>query len=288
MGIFEPLSRAERQDVLAQYLGYLRRRDGAIDYQGRTLSRREERKKRFQASPARWQGPVDAAAFHRNHAAKRPEPRLDPLMLWLLATAKANRGERYGVEAGYRAGYSGRSSDPCEAYVETEEFYHSQILADVVRDFGIEMQFLPPGTTSRLAINSMVHLPSVLSVPVILCAEAAGCAAFQMLLDKGVELTASQPAVQARVRELFGEILTDEIGHVVYCRARMGALGLSASRVMMRGIVEALISDIPEFLQLFPRQELLERIERFDVASFASACLEAPFWPERASARAAA
>ena len=41
--------------------------------------------------------PIDRATYFRNMARRRPEPGLEPRMLWILATAKANQAERFGV-----------------------------------------------------------------------------------------------------------------------------------------------------------------------------------------------
>src|SRR5689334_19671434 len=95
---------AGRRQTLDSYLEFLHGRDGELDLRKRQLSRREEFFRRIDAQPVRWAGSVDVERFNRNHAAARIEQDLPPELLFLLACAKANRSERWGVELGFRMG----------------------------------------------------------------------------------------------------------------------------------------------------------------------------------------
>ena len=79
------------------YLAFLLARDGEADLLRHTLSRREAFFDRLVREPVRSRWAVDRETFLRNLARRRPEPGLDDRMLWLLATAKANQAERFGV-----------------------------------------------------------------------------------------------------------------------------------------------------------------------------------------------
>jgi hypothetical protein len=276
--LFRPLPASERLAFHDRYLQYLEQRDGTLDYATHTLSRRELDRARFARDPVRWQGTVDADGFRRSQGRRVPEPGLPPLVLWLLATAKANRGERFGVDRSFATGALGRSADPCERYVETEEHYHTQILLEVVRLFGIEAEMPPPSVFLRATIEGMVRLPRELSLPLVYCGEIVGSVGFLLLLEVGRSLTAAQPAVQRRVEELFGQILVDEIGHVAYCRARLGTAGMLAARALLPLVSRALFSDVPELALLVPPERLREEVRRFDVAALAAPCPHAPMW----------
>src|SRR5439155_19039 len=79
------------------YRAFLVARDGEPDLERHRLSRREEFFARLACAPVRSDVRLDRATYLRNLARARPEPGLDERMLWLLATAKANQAERFGV-----------------------------------------------------------------------------------------------------------------------------------------------------------------------------------------------
>lgn len=268
----------DRRQTLQRYLDFLQSRDGALDLRGRRLPRREEFFQRIEARPVRWQGNIDVERFHRNHEAARAEPGLPEQMLFLLACAKANRSERWGVELGFRLGNAERATaHPADGYIEVEEFYHTRILLDVLRCFGLQVELRPPAVAARAAIASMALLPRRLGLPVILAAEIVGCVGFRLLLEKSRTLFAAQPEVQERVGELLEEILIDELGHVTYCRARLGGFGMSMSRVLLDGIMRALLADIPELGMLCGAELIEQRVRAFDLAALADGLPQRPF-----------
>jgi len=275
-----PLPRSERKPTLDRYLEFLHARDGVLDLQRRSLSRREEFFRRIDETPVRWQGSIDAERFHRNHSSSRLETDLPEQMLWLLACAKANRSERWGVELGLKLRNAERPwAHPADGYIEIEEFYHTRILLDVLRCFGLEVTLRPPAVAARAAIASMACLPKPLAMPVILAAELVGSVGFRLLLTKGRELWAGEPEVGLRVTELLEQILIDELGHVAYCRANLGGVGLGATRVMLEGIMRALLADIPEFGLLFGRENIERQVAEFDLEALAQGLPERPFLP---------
>ena len=269
-----------RRQTLDRYLEFLHGRDGEIDLPKRQLSRREEFFRRIDAQPVRWEGRVDEKRFHKNHASAQVERDLPQDLLFLLACAKANRSERWGVELGFRMGNAERrSAHPADGYIEVEEFYHTRILLDVLRCFGLDVELRPPAVAARAAIMSMAVLPKPMAMPVILAAEVTGCVAFKLLLDKARELLAAQPVVQERVCSLLEQILIDELGHVAYCRANLGSFGISTARVLIDGVMRALLADIPEFGLLFGTAEIERRVRAFDPIELAAGLPERPFLP---------
>ena len=106
------------------YRDFLRRRDGEADLLNRRLANREDFFKSLEANPVRSLHPADRPTFLRNLRRRRPEPGLDRRMLFLLATAKLNQAERFGVGLGETYG---RNSDedlpPERVYLELEEHY---------------------------------------------------------------------------------------------------------------------------------------------------------------------
>ena len=119
------------------YRDYLARRDGDADLLNRRLASREEFFAALEAEPVRSEFRADRKVFARNLHRRRPEAGVDRRMLFLLATAKLNQAERFGVGLGETYGNnSGDDVPPERVYMELEEHYHTRLLAYVLEIFG--------------------------------------------------------------------------------------------------------------------------------------------------------
>jgi hypothetical protein len=226
------------------YRNYLARRDGDADLLHRRLASREQFFESLEADQVRSAHPIDQHVFLRNLRRRRPEPGLDRQMLFLLATAKLNQAERFGVDLGDTYGRIGGADDaPERVYLALEEHYHTRLLAYVLDIFGLPFQVVVPPLVMRQFVKMEVFLPERLGIAFVGAAEMAGCIMFDELRRVGVELFADEPDVAARIERLYSEILTDEVGHVGYCAARCS----TAERAMMRSLY-------PFFGRLFARQ----------------------------------
>jgi hypothetical protein len=261
------------------YRDYLKRRDGEADLLHRRLASREEFFAALEADPVRSNRVIDRHAFTRNLRRRRPEPGLDPQMLFLLATAKLNQAERFGVGLGETYGFNSREDTPPErVYMELEEHYHTRLLAYVLDMFGLPFQVVPPPLVMRQFVKIAVFLPERLGFPFVGASEMAGCVMFDELRRIGLELFADEPDVAARIERLYNEILTDELGHVGYCAARCTA----AERAMMRRLYPYIgrlfARQTAEISLLTGREQLHERLDRpFDADEFATRLSNEPF-----------
>ena len=226
------------------YRDYLVRRDGDADLLHRHLATREVFFGGLVADPVRSRRPIDRDVFARNLHRRRPESGLSREMLFLLATAKLNQAERFGVGLGETYGHnSGDDAPPERVYIELEEHYHTRLLAYVLDMFGLPFQVVPPPFVMRQFVKLNVFIPERMGIAFVGAGEMAGCIMFDELRRVGVELFADEPDVAARIERLYSEILTDEVGHVGYCAARC----TSAERAVMRWLY-------PRFGRLFARQ----------------------------------
>jgi hypothetical protein len=226
------------------YRDFLARRDGEADLLNRRLANREHFFAELEANPVRSAHPADRTTFLRNLRRRHPEPGLDPKMLFLLATAKLNQAERFGVGLGETYGRNSDENLPPEnVYLELEEHYHTRLLAYALDVFDLTFQVVPPPFVMRQFVKTGVFLPERLSFLFVGAAEMAGCIMFDELRRVGVKLFADEPQVSERIELLYSEILTDEIGHVGYCASRC----TSAERAIMRRIY-------PLIGRLFARQ----------------------------------
>jgi hypothetical protein len=226
------------------YRAYLTRRDGAADLLHRRLTSREEFFSALEADPVRSTRHIDRNVFLRNLRRRRPEPGVDRETLFLLATAKLNQAERFGVDLGDTYGRIGGEDEPPErVYLALEEHYHTRLLAYVLDVFDLPFQVVVPPLVMRQFVKVNVFLPERLGFAFVGAAEMAGCIMFDELRRVGVDLFADEPDVAARIERLYSEILTDEVGHVGYCAARC----TPAERAIMRWLY-------PRFGRLFARQ----------------------------------
>lgn len=215
------------------YRDFLARRDGEADLLNRRLANRERFFNELEANPVRSVHPADRSTFLRNLRRRRPEPGLDPKMLFLLATAKLNQAERFGVGLGETYGRNSDESLPPEkVYLELEEHYHTRLLAYSLDVFDLTFQVVPPPFLMRQFVKATVFMPERLGFLFVGAGEMAGCIMFDELRRIGRKLFADEPDVAQRIELLYNDILTDEIGHVGYCASRCS----SAERAIMRRI----------------------------------------------------
>lgn len=233
------------------YLAFLVERDGEPDLPTHTLSRREALFERLARDPVRSAAPVDRETYLRNLARRRPEPGLDERMLWLLATAKANQAERFAVLLAELYGRLTESTEPVKVHVALQEYYHTRILADLVALCGLPVHHRPPALFARGIVNLLLSTPESWNLPLTGASEMVGCVLFRMLRDAGVRLFADEPAVAARIRLLYDQILADEIGHVGFIAARLGPVGRRLMRGLYRLIGWRMVAQLPELVALF-------------------------------------
>jgi hypothetical protein len=210
------------------YREFLKERDGEPDIYGDRLAKREEFFERIERETVRSKVEFDRSLYLRNVARHRDEEDLDERLRWILAVARGNQAERFGVELGRLYGHAAPEDAPSEEiHLLLQESYHTRILADVVGIFGLPVPQLPPSFLIRQFIKLMVFnpLPKRFNWPLVGMAEMQGCLFFKALRDRGVELFAEEPEVVERIRLLFNEILADELCHVGLIDARLGRFG---------------------------------------------------------------
>jgi hypothetical protein len=234
--LFTALPARERRALGEAYLAFVHERDGDPDLGRRTLARREAWFDRLarEAAPV-WTGErIDAEAFRAWHVGERSLRDASPLAVWLVAIARANEGEGWGVDyllsrGGFQGlGHSGRLAP--RDFADLEETYHTRIFREIVRLFGLDFTLREPPRAIQQSVKLMAHVPESLSFLLLAAGELMGTVAFLELAARAERLLASCPPVQARVRDLLDEILIDEVGHVTYLLGSMGPVRLALVR----------------------------------------------------------
>lgn len=234
--LFTPLPAEERRGIAGAFVAFARARDGAPDLQRRTLAQREAFFARLRERPApRWAGePIDADEFRRWHRGHRPLGEAPPLIAWLVKVARANEGEGWGVDyllarGGFDGLGAGGALHPRD-FADLEETYHTRIMREVVALFGLDYALRTPPWPIRQSVKLMARLPQRAAYMLLLAGELMGTVAFAHLARQGEALLAGQPELCQRVRELFDEILIDEVGHVTFLLGSMEAWQLAVIR----------------------------------------------------------
>jgi hypothetical protein len=270
---FDPLHvlpQSERTARLEAYLEFLRARDGEPNLAAKTLTRREEFFRALDAQPVRWSGAIDRDAFARNLNCVLDDDKLDRKLVWLLAAAKSNRVEHYGVQLDLRLKgdqFGDWAHGQHMTFIDLEEFYHTRILKDCVRLFDLEFDLAPPKSFTRWFAGLVVRSPFRARLVTALCGELFGAVAFEVLWESA-DVFAEQPAVLERLRLLVREILIDELGHVAFGHAMLGRAGLLATRALFPTVASYFLRDLPEFAILAGgRDAFLRRVAAFDLGS---------------------
>jgi hypothetical protein len=259
---FRPLSSPQREDFRGIYLDYLRERNGAADLELRTCEKRESALCWIASRPVLVEDAhrLDQFSFARNQSVRVPEVGLSMQMLWAVCAASINLAEAWGVDYTFRLRDHRDHEDPY-AWVLLEESYHTRLLGDCVRALGLEMTIRPPRAVVRTLLKGTLRLPYAWSNVTILASEVIGVVAFKALQRMASELFAYEPDVLARIDGVFDQIITDEIGHVMWLQSTMDPARLGLTRQLIPWLARAYLRDIPVAAMLLGRDELLESID---------------------------
>lgn len=258
---FRALTSAERRQHLEAYERYLALRNGEIDLAARRLSVRERFFEELAGRDVRWRGAIDREGFQQRFLGTGTPP-IDARTLWLVAIAKANEGESYGVDLELQRSLAKNDveQDRSQLYLFLEEEYHSRILVEACRTCGLDVTLRPPNWRMRIIIHLIYSLPDRIRWVLVLCGEVLGSTVFKLLLDS-CHLFAEEPAVEERLRELVGQIWQDEVLHVAFLRARLAPWALAAARRILPFIAGNLMREVPHLTELgCDAPELLRRL----------------------------
>lgn len=261
--MFSVIPEAARREGREAYRSFLAARDGVLDVERRTLSRREESMRRFSAIGARA---IDRALFDAQYARFDPRQKTPPEILLLLTMAKVNAAEAFGVGRTIDGAlaHAAKTGDELELMVLIEEVYHTKILLSAANLYGmsIDAPYTPPASL-RALIGSIANAPLHVQRPLTLAGELLGVSAFLGLLE-----AAGRAALDAELRDAFEEriceVLIDEIGHVALLRLSMGSLGLAETRALLPFVGLGVGGSLPELaalgVKIEPRRFSLDRL----------------------------
>jgi len=256
------------------YRDFLLRTEGRANVLKYTLENREKYFEELEKHPIRSKYQPDKEAFKQALFSRKTDPTRDRKLQWLIATAKLNQSERFGVGLGEAYGKDQDKLDTQSEllYVQLQEHYHTRILAEVVDMFGLKMPMVPPTFMMRQMVKFFVAVPHDKTLIMVAASEMVGCNLFGAMRDEGIRLFADEPEVAARIESLYNEIFADEIGHVGFIAAKLGPVGKGIACWLSRNIVwKVIYSSTPELGILFGKKNLNESMKQpFDVQGFAA------------------
>jgi hypothetical protein len=290
--IIAPVAPHSRQAQLAAYQQYLLERDGEPDYERKLFAKRESVLARYAASPVRFPGELDWALFDAQCARFDPAKPTPPELLLLLTFVKINGMEASGVRATRKL----RSSTdlewhPIELWLTLEEDYHTRILIGATQLFGFTMeQPDPPSAILEMLLGGIIRLPQRFLLPILLAGEVFGSIALWRLLRATGTVLRHYPELRDAMEERVIEVLTDEIGHVTFCRLMLGSAGLAMARTLLPSMVLGARNGMPEANLIGVGGMSLEEVAGFDVSVLPEAVRKNAFhdgnWADWASGAA--
>jgi hypothetical protein len=248
LDIFRPLPPEARRESRAAYQKFLADRDGALDLEKRQLQRREAGMLRYEKPLSRIRE-IDRGLFKAQYVSFDTKLATSPELMLLLTLVKCNAAEAYGVNQGFdrKLREATKSADTLELVLLIEETYHTRILLSTAMSYGVELTepYRPPFAL-RALIGGIAFGPAFMARPLTMAAEVLGVCVFLNLLEKSHEVLRHDPELRDAVEERLCEILVDEIGHVSFNRACLGAAGLAQARVALPVVARGLSGVVPE------------------------------------------
>jgi hypothetical protein len=266
---------ARREQRLA-YRKLLADRDGEVDIERRTLTRREAKMSHY-CAPVDDPRPLDRALFDAQYTQYDRRIETAPEMLLLLSLVKVNAAEAYGVQRMIEPMMARirHEEDDIEMVVTIEEDYHTRILLSASRYYDLEVTApYRPRAGLRALIGAMGAVTPSMSRPIVLAAELVGTLYFIDLLRVTRETLRHLPRVRDAVEERLTDVIIDEIGHVSFNRLCLGTVGLMQARMLFPLVAAGLADAVPELkvlglrlpespdLPLYRRDELPEQVRR--------------------------
>jgi hypothetical protein len=284
--IFTAATRRQRAANFEAYWRYTVDHDGEILEDEKALTKKQLVLTRFQSNPVRAAHPLpDAERFYRNHVKMRDDPRaLDRKTLLLTFLYKFARHEYVGISAAW--GASSRITEASSTiakigrYHLCEEFSHMRLFHEMFRTFRLDgVEWVPLGKWMTCMYRLFPHVPEALMAPPAFVTELMGLTVYQHVDGVLDEILADEVDARDRIRQLLGEIMTDELAHVGQRRNFMGPVGLRAARRFVEPMYRAFFRDIPETSCLFDLERMVQDGKTFDYSTISPRMIERSWVP---------
>lgn len=269
--IFTPATATDRALAFEEYWAYLAARDGAMDEAAQSLEHKTAYYQGIRAQPVRAAQPLTRAqtlAELSRDLARQEPTHIDPQLLALTVIYKFACHESAGVVAAWEstAPWARCTSlrEKITRYHLCEEFCHLRLFAEMFRVFDLHVDWDPLSWPKRVMYAAFTHVPGCLLSPVALGSEVMGIIFYRHIRRVLQEVFATEPQVLARLLELLGEIMVDELGHIGERRSYLGNQGAKLARKFLPFLMRGFFGEIPEAQPMLDVTHMIQEALAFD------------------------
>ncbi len=270
------------EDHLLAYEQHLAERNGTLDVDS-GFEVRDARMDDFASLPGTFERPVDSVKINRSYAGENVTG-LTEEEVAILAFAKINAGEAYGVEITTQARAKLHARDEpiyrVEKVLGHEETYHTRLLLGVTQHFenlDLEDGWKPP-LPLKVLIFALAKSPPAMFHPILLGAEVSGVFLFNWLLERTHLLFPNNPEIRESMEQRLIEILIDEVGHIAFNRIAVSDTGVKLARPLANQVTKAQDQMNPEVLALGFTEDERQGIATFDYEMLPQEVRDAAFF----------
>ena len=284
--IFAPASLADRTHAFEDYWAYLLTRDGALQEEARSLEHKTDYYQRLQTRPIRARKPLTAAqtmAELTDRLAAQDLAQADRRLLVLTAIYKFACHEAAGIQAAWRSTPSWERcrnlTDRITRYHLCEEFCHLRLFAEMFKVFALHVDWPRLSWPMRTAYAAFARLPDGWLAPIAFGSEVMGMMFYRHTWSVLEEVFAPEPEALARLHELLGEIMVDELGHIGERRSFLGNTGVKIARKILPVMMRKFFADIPEAEAILDVNQMVQEALAFDYSGIDAAIAERAWIP---------
>jgi hypothetical protein len=131
----------------------------------------------------------------------------------------------------------------------------------------------------RTTYAAFARCPNWLLAPVAFGSEIMGILFYQHIWRVLAEVFVTEPEALARLHELLGEIMVDELGHIGERRSFLGHPGVMCARQFLPTMMRRFFADIPEAEVILDVNRMVQEALVFDYSGIDAAITERAWIP---------
>jgi hypothetical protein len=284
--IFAPASSADRRCAFEDYWAYLLVRDGDLQEEAQSLEHKTAYYQSLQARPVHARQPLAPAptmAALSDLLATQDRPQVDRRLLALTLIYKFASHEAAGIRAAWPVTPSWERcrnlTDRITRYHLCEEFCHLRLFAEMFKVFALRVEWPAFSWSIRTAYGAFARCPNWLLAPIAFGSEVMGMTFYRHIWRVLEEVFAAEPEALARLHELLGEIMVDELGHIGERRSFLGHTGITLARKVLPVMMRQFFADIPEAEVILDVDHMVQEALAFDYSGIDVAITERAWIP---------
>jgi hypothetical protein len=131
----------------------------------------------------------------------------------------------------------------------------------------------------RTAYATFTRLPDSWLAPLAFGSEVMGMVFYRHIWRVLEDAFAMEPEALARLHELLGEIMVDELGHIGERRSFLGKTGLKLAHMALPVMMHQFFAGIPEAAAILDVDQMIQEALTFDYSGIDAAITERAWIP---------